>query len=399
MNPTKGAAISPGRRPEFDQLRVFALGAMIAFHSAIGFSSWPWLVNDPHHSATLDLAVDFVWRWRVELVFVVSGAALMLALRKRTPSQIVVERIKRLLIPLVFAVLIVVPPQVYLERVQRGQFRGSYLDYLPHFADGIYPQGNLSWHHMWFVPYVLVLTMLALPLFQSLRLCSPGRSFQFWIRWAADHHLYWLLVVPLALAQATLFYQEGDNHSFLGDPHGWLEFALLFILGGAFAEWPELQSAVERGRLIALVVGLSAYAVMKAAWPAVGDNPSILPATQAIGWCAISAVSTYALILAVVGYLTAWRKRPSAGLAYATEAALPVYILHQTFIVMCVFEFAHLPHWPLIVKIVLTVALSLIASLALFEFVIRRSRWLRPLFGMRAIPAPRAIGKAYASGE
>ena len=399
MDPTIRGAPSIARRPEFDLIRVFALSAMIAFHSAIGFSSWKWLVNDSHHSAALDLAVDFVWRWRVELVFVVSGAALMLALRKRTPSEIVVERIKRLVVPLIFAILVVVPPQVYLERVQRGQFHGSYIDYLPHFADGIYPQGNLSWHHLWFVPYVLVLTMLALPLFQSLRLRADGHVLSSAVGRAAKLHLYWLLLIPLVLVQGALCFQDGDNHSLIGDPHGWSEFALLFILGGALAQWPELQQAVRRGRHLAAALGLLAYAVLKMAWPAVGNNPGILPAAQAIAWCAVSAISTYAWILAVIGYLTDWCKRGSPALAYATEAALPVYILHQTFIVMCVFEFARLPGWPLAVKFVLTVVLSLGVSLALYEFVIRRSRWLRPLFGVRALPAPQPAGRAFASGE
>ena len=68
------------RRAEFDWLRIVAIGLMMLFHSCLGFSSWPWHVNDPHRSVLLGDFLSFLWRWRVALVFVVSGAALMLAL-------------------------------------------------------------------------------------------------------------------------------------------------------------------------------------------------------------------------------------------------------------------------------------------------------------------------------
>ena len=73
---------------------------------------------------------------------------------------------RRLLVPLVFGMVVLVPPQVYLERLYRGQFTGSFLDWLPQaFQGGAYPAGNMSWHHLWFLAYVLVLTFVLLPCF------------------------------------------------------------------------------------------------------------------------------------------------------------------------------------------------------------------------------------------
>ena len=49
------------------------------------------------------------------------SAALMLALSRHTPREILHERLHRLGIPLMFGILVIVPPQVWLERRFRGQ--------------------------------------------------------------------------------------------------------------------------------------------------------------------------------------------------------------------------------------------------------------------------------------
>ena len=41
------------RRAEFDWLRLVALGLMMLFHGAIGYSSWQWHVSDSHRSVAL----------------------------------------------------------------------------------------------------------------------------------------------------------------------------------------------------------------------------------------------------------------------------------------------------------------------------------------------------------
>ena len=244
------------RRAEFDWLRIVAIGLMILFHSCLGFSSWPWHVNDPHGSVVLGEFLSFLWRWRVALVFVVSGAALMLALSRHRPREILRERLRRLGIPLIFGVLVIVPPQVYYERLQRGQFHGSYFDFQFHLFDGFYPAGNLSWHHLWFIPYLLVLTAIGMPLLLWMRSASGRRLLDAAMDGVARRHLYWLLAVPMMLCHLLLRLQHGDDHTFLGDPHGWLEFATLMVLGAMLAQWPRVLAAVQRGRYAATAVGL-----------------------------------------------------------------------------------------------------------------------------------------------
>ena len=89
-----------------------------------------------------------------------------------------------------------------------------------------------------------------------------------------------------------------------------------------------------------------------------------------------------AWVLCVTGFVTRWLNRSTPALAYLNEAALPVYILHQTLMVYAVFHLHHVG-WPLGDKIALTFAFAVSGSFALYELAIRRSRWLRLLFGVK----------------
>src|SRR5699024_7100952 len=91
------------------------------------------------------------------------------SLARRYPRAFVIERVRHILLPLVGGVLLLVPPQVYLERRLSGRFTGSFLEFYPHFFDGLYPRGNFAWHHLWFLGYLFVFSVAALPLFEWLR--------------------------------------------------------------------------------------------------------------------------------------------------------------------------------------------------------------------------------------
>ena len=153
------------RRSDLDWLRVTAFGLLILYHSGMAWSGWHWHLNSTQDIAWLREAMRFVNRWRMPLIFLVSGGAIVLALGLRSPGTFALDRLRRLLLPLAFGMVVLVPPQVYAERHFSGQFAGSFLDWLPEAFRGTYPAGNLSWHHLWFVAYVLVLTFALLPCF------------------------------------------------------------------------------------------------------------------------------------------------------------------------------------------------------------------------------------------
>ena len=76
------------------------------------------------------------------------------------------ERLTRLVIPLIFGILVIVPPQLYIEILG---FRGaSYLDFYPRYFDSEFT-GGFDMGHLWFIAYLFGFSLLALPLFLYLK--------------------------------------------------------------------------------------------------------------------------------------------------------------------------------------------------------------------------------------
>jgi len=117
--------------------------------------------------------------------------------------------------------------------------------------------------------------------------------------------------------------------------------------------------------------------------------PEALRQAQRAAW----ALNQWAAIVAAVGF--ARRLAPGDGPArrYLTDAVFPVYILHQTIIIVLAWHLRPLALAPAL-EGPLLVLLTSGLSLAGYECV-RRVRWLRPLFGLRTAPAaPTAEGNA-----
>ena len=78
---------------------------------------------------------------------------------------------------------------------------------LNYFAEGRYPTGNFSWAHMWFVAYLLAMTVVCYPIF--LAVTDPRmRAVTDWFeRTARSPAIYLLGLLPLAfhLALAPVF--------------------------------------------------------------------------------------------------------------------------------------------------------------------------------------------------
>jgi surface polysaccharide O-acyltransferase-like enzyme len=141
--PPSASVTKSVRRYDLDWLRVFAVLILLCFHSARPFDEWGWHIKNGGVSGFITNILQFINIWHMPLFFLLSGSAAWFALSLRPERSFAKERVKRLFIPLVFGMAVIIPPQVYIERIFRGQFEGSYFR-------------NLSWHHLWFLAYLFV---------------------------------------------------------------------------------------------------------------------------------------------------------------------------------------------------------------------------------------------------
>ncbi|QQS14495.1 MAG: acyltransferase family protein [Rhodospirillales bacterium] len=382
------AATPPDRRADLDWLRVLAFGLLILYHAGMAFSGWSWHIEDAESPVWLREAMRFTNRWRMPLVFVVSGAAIALALGRRTIGGFAADRARRLLLPLVFGMAVIVPPQVYAERVHRGQFAGSFVEWLPQAFTGVYPAGNLSWHHLWFLAYVLVLTALLLPCFLWARTPAGAARLDAASSVVARHHLHWLVPLPLIAIQLWLAPVSSNPNGLVGDWVGLAWHGTLLLYGALLFRSDDLLAALEKWRWVALAIGVAVYAILHQTFLAGTVRPRIAPEDRAL-FTALGNLDTVAWLFAIIGFARRHLTARPAFLARATEAVYPFYILHQTVTVVAV-------HWlvrsglPVGVKFALAAFITFAGTWLLYEFVVRRVDILRPLFGMRPRlpPAP-----------
>ncbi|MEL6191770.1 MAG: acyltransferase family protein, partial [Bacteroidota bacterium] len=156
-----------------DWLRLSAFGLLILFHCLRFFDFFPWHVKNEEQSEFLTQIFLFTTSWRMPLIFFVSGAGTYFAMKSRKEA-FMKDRYKRLIIPFIFGVLLLIPPQKYFEYLFYGGELMSYGSFLT-----IYPSRlleslgtfNLGWiglmgYHIWYLPYLFVQTLIMLPIFK-----------------------------------------------------------------------------------------------------------------------------------------------------------------------------------------------------------------------------------------
>jgi hypothetical protein len=280
---------------------------------------------------------------------------------------------------------LIVPPQVYIERVVNGQFNGGYLDYWPEMAFyGIYPEGNLSWHHLWFLPYLLLYSVLLAPLFLYLRK-NPGNQLISWLkaRLQKPLGLYWA-ILPLYLTEAFLEPFFPVTHALVGDWFTLTNFIILFFYGFLFMMVrKEFWHVTENNRRTYLALGLAGFGALVGIWVFFEDS-TFIHFTEA----GLKVFNLWTWILVLFGYASHYLNKPSKVLSYANNAVYPFYILHQTITIFIGYyllkvEMAFLP------AITIMTLGTFALSWGVYEVCIRPWSWIRPLFGMKTRKQPK----------
>jgi len=383
------AAPAPERRVDLDWVRIAAFGLLILYHVGMLYVSWGFHIKSIHRITALEPLMLVLNPWRLALLFLVSGAATRFMLGKLEAGQLLRSRSLRLLPPLLFGMLVVVPPQSYVQILESLGYQGGFLDfYLKHYlAFGVQfcdPGPCLllpTWNHLWFVAYLWVYTMIL----GAVLLVVPDLGRRFEQAMALLLGGRWLLVLPAAMFafyRLLLLPRFPQTHAMTGDWYDHALYGTVFLLGFFIARTDGVWVALQRWRW-------SAFAV--AALLFVSGLGLVLHAFYPIGQPAPLAVKIYAgtaygcyqwcCIVAVLGFAGRWLNRDSAARRYLTDAVFPYYIVHQTAIILIAHQLKGLG---LTAPVEATIVVAgTVASCALTYEIVRRVRVLRPLFGLK----------------
>jgi glucan biosynthesis protein C len=367
------------RRYDIDWLRIAAVLLLIPFHTARVFNvAEAFYSKNPELSTALQRFIFFVQPWHMSLLFFLAGAASWFALGFRKGGQYAGERLKRLMVPFLFGLVIIVPPQAYCGMLTNTtadrSWWSQYAYFWTHWADPQSYDGMWTPAHLWFILFLFVYSLLALGVILWLR--RGGRRF---IDWFAGICRYPAVVIVLPTIP-LLIDKSVDP---MGDLSGQtpIGFFLLFVLGCFMVADERIVAAVDRHWRWVLPLGIVCMAVRAGLWPHTEGWPNQSWQDTLVNWL-MYEFGVWMMIVGLLGLCHRYVNGTNRLYGYATEAAYPFYILHQTVIVLLAYLVVQ---WGFGIPLKYTVIAvsSFCLTLAIYEVAVRRWGVVRFFFGMK----------------
>jgi glucans biosynthesis protein C len=360
-----------------DWLRVLAVLLLFPFHTLRVFNAdEPFYVKADVLSQIVTDALWFISVWHMPLLFFLAGCSTYFALRRRRPGEYAWERVLRLLVPLIFGILVLIPPQTWYGARFNSGYTESYGHYLTsgdflewNIQDAGDYYGGFGVGQLWFILFLFFISLIVLPLVSW---AARGRGQSWAQRWSRrlSRPVWWVLPVVILFFADAAPEIAGKNFVY---------FLFLFLFGFFAVCDPVFVDAARRYRWPALVVGLalSLFWVLSAGIRGPLPDPSWQRALLTL----LGFAAVWLTIVGMMGFGKRFLDKTSPALTYLAEASYPLYILHQTVIVVLAFYVVQLAV-PAVVQAVLLFILAVAGTFALFE-IVRRVMPLRFLFGMR----------------
>ncbi|WP_100657802.1 acyltransferase family protein [Alteromonas flava] len=328
------------RRYDIDWLRTLAFLLLIGYHIGMYYVfDWGWHIKS---------ATQFVWlqdvmilsnQWRMSLLFFISALSLGLFQQKYSLNGLIKVRSKRLLIPLIFGMLVIVPPQQYIELVDGGLLQADYLGYLAAYyglpsslPESALSHINLTWNHLWFLPYLFCYTVLLLAFH---RVCQKLA------RIIEEKLTLWqfvlILIIVMSVIWLTMRRTFPVTHDLINDWYSHGKYFLVFIAGYVTAFMPHLWQRIIDHRRGLLFLALCGYALLIAdrhdALSYLAEQFETSLAVRAL-YAIIVTGNHWCWILTILGYAGRYLRQDAPMLRYANRAVLAWYLMHQTLIVV-----------------------------------------------------------------
>jgi glucans biosynthesis protein C len=379
----------PQRHLDLDWVRIGAFLILILYHVGMFYVPWDWHVKSPRTVEWLQPVMVLTNPWRLTLLFIVSGAATRFMADKMTVGGLARIRAVRLLPPLLVGVLVIVPPQTWLQVAQAqarppvpyGQFWLLYLTGEGHWMWHGQPLSTPTWNHLWFVVYLFVYTAGLIALLTLMprllpRLQSCGE------RLLEGTRTLWVPAIYFVAVRLGVAPHFPETHALFGDWTVHAESVAAFLFGYLFAKSDALWDGFVRWRRIMAMAAITCYAAYAGSlmgWMTGRLSPVIAPGIMQ--W--VYGLDQWAWVAAILGFARHHLAMRDNGLRrYMTEAIFPFYLIHQTIIITAGYAMTGLK-LPLLLEAGVLLATT-IAGCTLFFEVVRRSGSLRGLFGLRS---------------
>ncbi len=358
-----------------DAVRGFAALGVVLFHACIPYLKHPmpgltWAVQDD----TSPIA-DFLYWWMeifiMPLFLVMAGFLAWKTLCKRGRTELLKSRMRRLLKPLLFGIIVILPLDLYcwvLGWVADGvvpAIKLRSLKFDPHLDENLW---GLS--HLWFLQYLFLYVVV-----------MTGASF-LRARFAILQRITIgpkLIATVVVLAGSTTLYLHpevvwGFQHDFAPVAGKWIYSGLSFVLGAALAGFDGDLAWIKANanRFVPVAAVSSVAAVLLGQWHLSGGQNQ----QAQIALAGLTCVSSILITLSIIGVAVGRIRRIPTFVGYLSAASFWVYIVHHPILGLAHIDLKFLmPGSPPVLKALIAFAVTSGVCIATYEAFVRKTKF------------------------
>jgi len=388
--------MTPGQRHYgLDWLRIGAFGLLIVYHVALVFSTWDWVIKSPVTYPQLIVPMALLTPWRLPLLFAVSGfASRKLFDKTNSVGAFTESRNRRLLIPWAFAMLAIIPPEMWVRALEQGYPHGFLRFWMVDYwsLHPAYGKPFPSWEHLWFIVYLWAYTMmlavlLLIPKWNAARVTRAADQLTKGLR------ILWIPILTLVVLKMSVLFVLPEKQGLFTDWNAHLLYLPIFLfgfaLGGETTLWPVIARVTRPAAQIAVAAGI-VVTWIEVTYPGHEVPPHAIMALDRAARIAMA----WGMILVLFQLATRFLNHDHKWRATLAEAVFPLYIAHHPAIVLIAWFTLPL-HLDPFVEFALILA-GTFAFATAFYLIGREFDLLRPLVGLAPRKSRQTVAPAAA---
>ena len=374
------------RRIELDWLRVLVFAILIFYHIGMLYvADWGYHFKSQYNSEFLQNIMLLVNRWRLSILFFISGIAIRYYLQKVSVLKFAGMRTIRLLIPLAFAIIVIIPPQLYVEMIYKGDLIDTtYIEFYKAFFDlnhpmfEKYPSGilpHMDVNHLWYIRELWWFSIYVIIL-------SPVLNSQF-VQRMVDYlgtkdSPVKLIFIPVLVLSALAFWVFPSNSE------GYrIAMGFSFLIYGYLLGWNErLWELIKNHRRLYLYLAIITYILLIIYFQLVWKVREVdATGLELFAEMLFTFFNRWCWILMILGYGSQYLNKPNKWLSYLNQGVYPYYILHQSILIIIAYWLSSYALGGFIEPLI--VILGTFIGCAIGFEIIRRFKITRLLFGLK----------------
>lgn len=341
------------RKNYLDNIRITIILLLFPYHTFMiwnnyGEKFYIW-GGDNNILSTL---IVLVASWFMPILFLIAGISSRYSLQKRSTKEFIKERVKKILIPFICGLILLVPFQTLYARIYFNNYNGNIIEnfkyFFTHYSDLTGYDGMFTLGHLWFLLYLFLISLITLPIIKKIKINIKPNIF-----------IILLMFIPL-----YIMYNIGNIG---GKSIG--EYIFLYLLG-YYLFTDEFIDKLLKYKKIILPIFIISEIIIGTLYYTCGFYNDLL--VKFVGWLGICSCL-------IIGKLTFDKENKIT--KYFKNASFPIYILHQTILVIIgYYSLTHINNF--YIQLITILLVSFILTIMCYE-IIKRIPIIRKMIGIK----------------